>query len=148
MKWKRDVPQILPCEPAFPDMRALAEYVHSKGLRFGIYTSWGGTTCLGRPGSHLHFEQDAETYASWGVDFVKLDSCGCPSPGCLCDLAAAIFAAIFGPTIFRLLDPRDLVLTIMLGGNQSCLRSAPREGTLVNLYPRLNLPVFFAPSRC
>ena len=56
-------------------MKALADYVHGKGLRFGLYTDIGPKTCQGRPGS-LGFEAiDAETYAAWGVDYVKVDWC-------------------------------------------------------------------------
>ena len=56
-------------------MAALAAYVHSKGLKFGLYTDAGTQTCQGRPGSYNHEEQDARTYASWGVDYVKVDWC-------------------------------------------------------------------------
>jgi len=60
----------------FPDMKALADYVHSKGLKFGIYSSPGPKTCAGYEGSYGHEDQDARTYASWGVDFLKYDLCG------------------------------------------------------------------------
>src|ERR1700757_3361883 len=60
----------------FPDMKALADYVHSKGLKFGIYSSPGPKTCAGYEGSYGHEQQDANTYASWGVDFLKYDLCG------------------------------------------------------------------------
>ena len=60
----------------FPDMKALADYVHSKGLKFGIYSSPGPKTCAGFEGSYGHEEQDAATYAAWGVDFLKYDLCG------------------------------------------------------------------------
>jgi alpha-galactosidase len=59
----------------FPDMRALADYVHQKGLKFGIYTSPGPVTCEGYVGSYGHEEQDARTFAAWGVDFLKYDWC-------------------------------------------------------------------------
>lgn len=60
----------------FPSgMASLANYIHSKGLKFGIYTDAGFTTCGGRPGSYNHEVQDANTYASWGVDYVKVDWC-------------------------------------------------------------------------
>jgi alpha-galactosidase len=55
-------------------MKALVDYVHSKGLKFGIYTARGSTTCMGKPGSDGHEYQDAQTYANWGVDFLKEDS--------------------------------------------------------------------------
>lgn len=60
----------------FPSgMRALADYVHERGLKFGIYSDAGRTTCGGRPGSQGHEYQDALTYASWGVDYLKYDWC-------------------------------------------------------------------------
>ena len=59
----------------FPDMKALAHYVHSKGLKFGIYSSPGPKTCAGYAGSYGHEEQDAQTYAAWGVDYLKYDWC-------------------------------------------------------------------------
>lgn len=59
----------------FPDMKALAAYIHSRGLKFGIYSSPGPKTCGGFEGSYGHERQDAQTYASWGVDFVKYDWC-------------------------------------------------------------------------
>ena len=54
---------------------ALADYVHSRGLKFGIYTDAGTKTCQGRPGTFGHEEQDARTYAGWHVDYVKEDWC-------------------------------------------------------------------------
>ena len=60
----------------FPSgMKALADYVHSKGLKFGIYSCAGVKTCGGRPGSRGHEYQDAYTYAKWGVDYLKEDWC-------------------------------------------------------------------------
>jgi alpha-galactosidase len=56
-------------------IKALADYVHSKGLKFGIYTDAGTKTCQGRPGTLGHEEQDARTFAAWGVDYVKEDWC-------------------------------------------------------------------------
>ena len=60
----------------FPSgMKALADYVHSKGLKLGIYSDAGTQTCGGRPGSHGYEYQDAITYASWGIDYLKYDWC-------------------------------------------------------------------------
>jgi len=59
----------------FPNMRALADYIHSKGLKFGIYSSPGPKTCGGYEGSYGHEVQDAATFAAWGVDFLKYDWC-------------------------------------------------------------------------
>jgi len=56
-------------------MKSLVDYVHSKGLKFGIYSCAGTLTCQGRPGGRGHEYQDARTYASWGVDFLKYDWC-------------------------------------------------------------------------
>jgi len=62
----------------FPDMKALADYVHGKGLKLGIYSSPAAKTCAGFEGSLDHEEQDAQRYAAWGVDFLKYDWCGAP----------------------------------------------------------------------
>ena len=60
----------------FPSgIKALADYVHGKGLKLGVYTDAGRLTCQKRPGSLDHELQDAKTYASWGVDYVKVDWC-------------------------------------------------------------------------
>jgi alpha-galactosidase len=57
-------------------MKALADYVHAKGLKIGIYSSPGPNTCAGYEGSYGHEEQDARTYAAWGIDYLKYDWCG------------------------------------------------------------------------
>jgi alpha-galactosidase len=72
---KRDGQGILHPNERFPDMKALADYVHSKGLKFGVYSSPGAKTCGGYEGSLGHEEQDARMYAGWGVDFLKYDLC-------------------------------------------------------------------------
>ena len=60
----------------FPSgMKALADYVHSKGFKFGLYSDAGTKTCAGRPGSQGHEYQDALQYARWGVDYLKYDWC-------------------------------------------------------------------------
>jgi len=60
----------------FPSgMKALADYVHSKGLKFGLYSCAGTLTCAGRPGSKGYEYKDAEKYAEWGVDYLKYDWC-------------------------------------------------------------------------
>lgn len=67
---------IQPHAEHFPSgMKALADYVHGKGLKLGIYSDAGATTCAGRPGSRGHEYQDALTYARWGIDYVKYDWC-------------------------------------------------------------------------
>jgi alpha-galactosidase len=59
----------------FPDMKGLADYIHSLGLKAGLYSSPGPWTCDGCTGSWQHEEQDAETYAKWGFDYLKYDWC-------------------------------------------------------------------------
>jgi alpha-galactosidase len=60
----------------FPNgMKYLADYIHSKGLKFGIYSCAGTLTCQKRPGGRGHEYQDARTYAKWGVDYLKYDWC-------------------------------------------------------------------------
>lgn len=71
---------IYPDPVAFPNgIAAVADYVHSLGLKFGIYTDRGLLTCAGRPGSFGFEAIDAQTYAAWGVDYLKEDSCWAPS---------------------------------------------------------------------
>ncbi len=59
----------------FPDMSGLSGYLHARGLRFGIYSSPGPRTCGGFLGSYEHERQDAESYARWGIDYLKYDLC-------------------------------------------------------------------------
>jgi alpha-galactosidase len=73
---KRDAQGNIQANSKFPDMKGLADYVHSKGLKIGIYSSPGPTTCAKYEGSYQHEEQDAKTYAAWGIDFLKYDLCG------------------------------------------------------------------------
>ena len=72
----RDTDGNLTTNNKFPDMKALTDYVHSKGLKFGIYSSPGSRTCAEYPGSYGHEDQDAKTFASWGIDYLKYDWCG------------------------------------------------------------------------
>jgi alpha-galactosidase len=72
---KRDAQGVLHTNEKFPDMKALGDYIHSKGLKFGIYSSPGPKTCGGYEGSYGHEAQDAQMYASWGIDFLKYDLC-------------------------------------------------------------------------
>jgi alpha-galactosidase len=72
---ERDAGGVLHSNAKFPDMKALADYVHSKGLKLGIYSSPGPQTCAGFEASLDHETQDADLYASWGVDYLKYDLC-------------------------------------------------------------------------
>lgn len=59
----------------FPDMKALSDYIHARGLKAGLYTSPGPLTCAGYAGAYQHEEQDAKQFADWGFDFLKYDWC-------------------------------------------------------------------------
>ncbi|XP_030223742.1 alpha-galactosidase A isoform X2 [Gadus morhua] len=74
---RRDASGGLQADPArFPGgIKRLADYVHSKGLKLGIYSDVGAETCAGYPGSLDHYEKDAQTFADWGVDLLKFDGC-------------------------------------------------------------------------
>lgn len=72
---KRDAKGFIQPNEKFPDMKALVDYVHSKGLKLGLYSSPGPKTCAGYEGSLGHEEQDAESYAKWGIDYLKYDWC-------------------------------------------------------------------------
>ena len=68
--------RIVPDASRFPSgMKALADYVHGKGLKFGLYSDAGAKTCEGRPGSNGYEIADAQQYAAWGVDYLKYDWC-------------------------------------------------------------------------
>lgn len=67
---------LVPDSSRFPSgMKALGDYMHSKGVRFGTYSDEGTKTCGGYPGTKDHEDDDAKTFASWGVDYLKLDGC-------------------------------------------------------------------------
>lgn len=94
----RDSQGFIQADPKrFPSgMKALVDYVHSKGLKFGIYSDAGNKTCGGRPGSRGHEYQDALTYASWGVDYLKYDWCdteGINAVGAYTTMRDALYAA-------------------------------------------------------
>jgi alpha-galactosidase len=88
---------IQPDPQRFPSgMKALADYVHAKGLKFGLYSDAGWQTCGGRPGSRGYEFQDALTYAEWGVDYLKYDWChteGLKAEGAYQTICAALRAA-------------------------------------------------------
>jgi len=68
--------RLFPDASRFPSgMKALGDYMHSKGVKFGTYSDEGTKTCGGFPGTKGHEKVDAETFASWGVDYLKLDGC-------------------------------------------------------------------------
>ena len=71
----RDAAGMLRPNAKFPDMKALADYVHARGLKLGLYSSPGPKTCAGYAGSYGHVAQDARSFAGWGVDYLKYDLC-------------------------------------------------------------------------
>lgn len=74
--------RLVPDPEKFPHgMKAVADYVHSKGLKFGMYSCAGVRTCAGYPSSYDHEFVDAQTFADWGVDFLKYDFCNFPASG-------------------------------------------------------------------
>jgi alpha-galactosidase len=98
---------IKPDPQRFPSgMKALADYVHSKGLKFGIYSDAGWKTCGGRPGSRGYEYQDAKTYAEWGVDYLKYDWCntdGLNAEGAYLTMSEALRAA-GRPVVFSICE--------------------------------------------
>lgn len=77
----RDSNGVMVANSKFPHgMKYLADYIHSKGLKIGLYTVFGPTTCAGFPGSMGYELLDAQTYASWGIDYVKYEGCSFPNP--------------------------------------------------------------------
>ncbi len=72
---QRDAQGYIIPNPRFPNMNDLTDYVHSKGLRIGLYSSPGPTTCGQCIGSYDHESQDAEQYSKWGFDYLKYDWC-------------------------------------------------------------------------
>ncbi len=104
----------------FPDMKGLADYVHSLGLKLGIYTDCGPKTCAGYEGSKGHEEQDIMTYAKWGIDYVKIDWCHTQGM----DPAKAY--AVFGRAIKKC--PRDIVFSICDWGVKEPWRWGTRVG--------------------
>ena len=95
---QRDRDGAITADPVrFPSgIKALADYVHARGLKLGLYSDAGATTCGGRPGSRGHEYQDARTYAAWGVDYVKYDWCdtrGLNAEGAYTTMRDALHAA-------------------------------------------------------
>jgi len=96
----------------FPDIKATSDYVHSKGLRFGIYSSPGPKTCGGYLGSYQHEMQDASTYAKWGIDYLKYDWCSytevCPDQNNLAEQKKPYI--LMGEYLKK--QPRDIVFSL------------------------------------
>ena len=120
----RDVNGVIVADSArFPHgIKAVADYVHGKGLKFGIYTDAGTKTCQGRPGTLGHEEQDARTYAAWGVDYVKEDWCNARN------LVAPDQYATFRDALAR--AGRPIVFSICEWGSNQPWDWAPKVGNL------------------
>ncbi len=103
-------------------IKALADYVHGRGLKFGIYTDAGTKTCQGRPGSYGYEDQDARTYAAWGVDYVKEDWCNASG------LDAPTQYSKFRDALAK--AGRPIVLSICEWGSNHPWEWAPRVGNL------------------
>ena len=107
----------------FPNgIKALADYVHAKGLKLGIYTDVGSKTCEGRPGSLNYEQKDADTYAAWGIDYVKVDWChseGLNAPTQYGKMRDALAKA-----------GRPIVFSICNWGKESPWAWGPRTGNL------------------
>ncbi len=112
---ERDIDGNLVGDPVkFPNgMKALGDYIHSKGLKFGIYECRGFLTCMKLPGSFNHEEQDMKTIASWGADFIKLDGCYAERNGRLSSVELALYSKSIDKT------GRPMVLSISDFGNGS-----------------------------
>ncbi len=79
LKERDDTGNLVPDPEKFPNgMKSLADYVHSKGLKFGMYSCAGILTCAGYPSSYDHEFQDASLFAEWGIDYLKYDYCNFP----------------------------------------------------------------------
>jgi alpha-galactosidase len=114
---------IHPDAKRFPSgMKVLADYVHSKGLKIGIYSDAGSQTCGGRPGSRGYEFQDAKTYANWGIDYLKYDWCnteGLKAEGAYKTITAALRKA-----------GRPIVLSICEWGTDKPWDWGPQVGHL------------------
>lgn len=121
---ERDANGFITADPKrFPSgIKALADYIHAKGLKFGIYSDAGRKTCGGRPGSQGHEYQDALTYARWGVDYLKYDWCNTGSRDA--EEAYALMADALRST------GRDIVFSMCEWGNNQPWLWAEKIGNL------------------
>ncbi len=144
---ERDAAGKINANNKFPDMRALTDYIHSLGLKAGIYTSPGPTTCAGYAGAYQHEERDAARFAEWGFDFLKYDWCsyGAIAPDPTPEELKAPYL-----TMRRALDaqPRDIVYNLCqygmgnvwewgadVGGN--CWRTTGDLGIATDLFSNI-----------
>ena len=131
-------------------MKALAAYVHSKGLRFGLYSARCGNTCQGRPGSEDHEWADAQTFASWDVDYLKYIAARLCAGWLRRGLALAACRRPWRPTLlFPFPFPFSLPVALPPPGQWPwALVQSPRHGALTRgLVPPLRLLRFCSPGR-
>nr|WP_288027257.1 glycoside hydrolase family 27 protein [Arthrobacter sp.] len=113
---------LVPDHTKFPNgIKAVADYVHGKGLKLGIYSSAGLTTCTGYPASLGNEQRDANTWASWGVDYLKYDNCGDTQGRSGPDRYAAMRDALSR-------SGRAIVFAICNWGNDNVIQWGPATG--------------------
>ena len=106
---RRDADGAIKTNAKFPDMKAMADYIHSKGLRAGLYSSPGPSTCGGFTASYQYEEKDAAQYAAWGFDYLKYDWCSYRT------VADQIRRSTTRPTELEILQKPYLVMGAALG---------------------------------
>ncbi|SNY70480.1 glycoside hydrolase family 27 protein [Paractinoplanes atraurantiacus] len=113
-------------------IKALADYVHAKGLKLGVYEDAGLKTCGGFPGSLGHERADAALFAAWGVDYLKYDNCyagiGCPQTGCASAAPAKDRYAAMSDALAA--AGRPIVLSLCSWGTEEVWRWARQYGNL------------------
>jgi alpha-galactosidase len=120
----------------FPNgMKSIGDYIHSKGLKFGIYECRGYNTCAGLPGSFKHEADDMNTFAAWGVDYIKLDGCFAEQNGRLSSIELALYSKAIEKT------GRAMILSISDFGNGSWAWGAKESAhlwrTSYDIYPNI-----------
>lgn len=110
---KRNADGTISANAKFPNMKKLGDWLHSNGMKFGIYSSPGPQTCGGYPGSYEHELQDAKTYSDWGIDYLKYDWC---SYGKIRDKNDSSLNAFMKPYVLMMdglqKQPRDIVYSL------------------------------------
>ncbi len=126
MAAERDADGRLVADPKkFPSgMKAIGDYIHGKGLKYGIYQDRGRMTCQQLPGSFGHEQIDMETFAAWGVDYIKMDSCFAESNGRMSSEDYAIYRKHIKAT------GRPIVLSISDFGNAAWAWGGKESGQL------------------
>ncbi|MFD0716666.1 NPCBM/NEW2 domain-containing protein [Paenibacillus sp. GCM10027626] len=115
---------LIPNPEKFPNgMKEVADYVHSLGLKIGIYASAGTTTCANYPGSLNHEKQDAQSFAEWGIDYLKYDNCGDPLDQALQERYSKMRDALAD-------TGRDIVFSMSVGGSEDPWEWGKQVGNL------------------